>query len=89
MAFVVVNMRLLKNQRMFAFCAILATMAIATSELCFMNLEMLQRNIKQMLRRRTDLEEVIQEQYHQQLFLVLIPTLEDPEPRWVFSDIEG
>ncbi|KAK7458738.1 importin subunit beta-3 [Stygiomarasmius scandens] len=29
----------------------------------------------------TDLEEVIQEQYHQQLFSVLIPTLEDPEPR--------
>ncbi|KAF8637684.1 hypothetical protein AX16_010759 [Volvariella volvacea WC 439] len=29
----------------------------------------------------TDLEEVIQEGYHQQLFSVLIPTLEDPEPR--------
>ncbi|KAK7023689.1 importin subunit beta-3 [Paramarasmius palmivorus] len=29
----------------------------------------------------TDLEEVIQEQYHQQLFSALIPTLEDPEPR--------
>ncbi|KAF7316133.1 hypothetical protein MIND_00131400 [Mycena indigotica] len=29
----------------------------------------------------TDLEEVIQERYHQQLFSVLIPTLEDPEPR--------
>ncbi|KAF7325964.1 hypothetical protein MKEN_00447300 [Mycena kentingensis (nom. inval.)] len=29
----------------------------------------------------TDLEEVIQERYHQQLFAVLIPTLEDPEPR--------
>ncbi|KII95405.1 hypothetical protein PLICRDRAFT_86789 [Plicaturopsis crispa FD-325 SS-3] len=29
----------------------------------------------------TDLEEVIQEQYHQQLFAVLIPTLEAPEPR--------
>ncbi|EMD36115.1 hypothetical protein CERSUDRAFT_156882 [Gelatoporia subvermispora B] len=29
----------------------------------------------------TDLEEVIQEQYHQQLFNALIPTLEAPEPR--------
>lgn len=29
----------------------------------------------------TDLEEVIQEKYHQQLFAVLIPALEDPEPR--------
>ncbi|KAJ7778194.1 armadillo-type protein [Mycena metata] len=29
----------------------------------------------------TDLEEVIQERYHQQLFAVLIPTLEDREPR--------
>ncbi|KAJ6487827.1 armadillo-type protein [Mycena sanguinolenta] len=29
----------------------------------------------------TDLEEVIQERYHQQLFAVLIPTLEDQEPR--------
>ncbi|KAF5347677.1 hypothetical protein D9758_014842 [Tetrapyrgos nigripes] len=29
----------------------------------------------------TDLEEIIQEQYHQQLFSVLIPALEDPEPR--------
>ncbi|KAG6909546.1 hypothetical protein DXG01_016939 [Tephrocybe rancida] len=29
----------------------------------------------------TDLEEVIQEKYHAQLFAVLIPTLEDPEPR--------
>ncbi|KAJ7594828.1 armadillo-type protein [Mycena floridula] len=29
----------------------------------------------------TDLEEIIQQQYHQQLFSVLIPTLEDPVPR--------
>ncbi|KAF9256190.1 ARM repeat-containing protein [Marasmius fiardii PR-910] len=29
----------------------------------------------------TDLEEIIQEQYHEQLFAVLIPALEDPEPR--------
>ncbi|KAJ3554370.1 hypothetical protein NM688_g3146 [Phlebia brevispora] len=29
----------------------------------------------------TDLEEIIQSQYHQQLFNVLIPTLEAPEPR--------
>jgi hypothetical protein len=31
----------------------------------------------------TDLEEIIQEQYHHQLFNVLIPTLEDPEARCV------
>lgn len=30
-------------------------------------------------------QEVIQEKYHQQLFAVLIPTLEDPEPRCVHS----
>ncbi|KAF4620286.1 hypothetical protein D9613_001263 [Agrocybe pediades] len=29
----------------------------------------------------TDLEDVIQRQFHQQLFAVLIPALEDPEPR--------
>ena len=29
----------------------------------------------------TDLDEVIQAQYHQQNFAVLIPTLEVPEPR--------
>ncbi|KAF8637449.1 hypothetical protein AX17_002814 [Amanita inopinata Kibby_2008] len=29
----------------------------------------------------TDLEEVIQNTYHQQLFSVLVPALEDPEPR--------
>lgn len=39
-------LRLLKNQSVFNFCAIPATMAIATLELCFMNKEMLQRNIK-------------------------------------------
>ncbi|KAF5376326.1 hypothetical protein D9615_008446 [Tricholomella constricta] len=33
----------------------------------------------------TDLEEIIQEKYHQQLFAVLIPTLEDPEPRYAPS----
>lgn len=32
----------------------------------------------------TDLEEVIQEQYGGQLFLVLITTLEAPEPRYVY-----
>jgi hypothetical protein len=31
----------------------------------------------------TDLEEVIQAQYHQQIFAVLIPTLEVPEPRYI------
>lgn len=31
----------------------------------------------------TDLEEIIQQRFHQQLFDVLIPALEDPEPRYV------
>jgi hypothetical protein len=31
----------------------------------------------------TDLEEVIQAQYHQQIFAVLIPTLEVPESRYI------
>ncbi|KAJ8077226.1 bifunctional farnesyl-diphosphate farnesyltransferase/squalene synthase [Marasmius tenuissimus] len=39
-------LKLLKNQSVFAFCAIPATMAIATLELCYMNPEMFQRNIK-------------------------------------------
>lgn len=39
-------LRVLKNQSVFNFCAIPATMAIATLELCFMNPEMFQRNIK-------------------------------------------
>jgi len=39
-------LRYLKNQTVFNFCAIPATMAIATLELCFMNPEMFQRNIK-------------------------------------------
>ncbi|KAF5362051.1 hypothetical protein D9756_002090 [Leucocoprinus leucothites] len=39
-------LRYLKNQTVFNFCAIPATMAIATLELCFMNTEMFQRNIK-------------------------------------------
>jgi farnesyl-diphosphate farnesyltransferase len=39
-------LRYLKNQSVFNFCAIPATMAIATLELCFMNPEMFQRNIK-------------------------------------------
>ena len=30
----------------------------------------------------TDLEELIQAQYHSQIFAVLIPTLESPEPRY-------
>jgi farnesyl-diphosphate farnesyltransferase len=37
---------MLKNQSVFNFCAIPATMAIATLELCFMNREMFLRNIK-------------------------------------------
>ena len=39
-------LRLLKNQSVFNFAAIPATMAIATLDLCFMNSEMFQRNIK-------------------------------------------
>jgi len=39
-------LRFLKNQSVFNFCAIPATMAIATLELCFMNPAMFQRNIK-------------------------------------------
>ncbi len=39
-------LRLLKNQSIFNFCAIPAAMAIATLELCFMNEDMFQRNIK-------------------------------------------
>ena len=39
-------LRLLKNQSVFNFCAIPATMAIATLALCFMNPLMFQRNIK-------------------------------------------
>jgi farnesyl-diphosphate farnesyltransferase len=39
-------LRMLRNQSVFNFCAIPATMAIATLELCFMNKEMFQRNIK-------------------------------------------
>ncbi|KAJ7097216.1 isoprenoid synthase domain-containing protein [Mycena belliarum] len=39
-------LRLLKNQSIFNFCAIPASMAVATLELCFMNPEVLQRNVK-------------------------------------------
>ncbi|PPQ96525.1 hypothetical protein CVT26_010453 [Gymnopilus dilepis] len=39
-------LKLLQNQSVFNFCAIPATMAIATLELCFMNPAMFQRNIK-------------------------------------------
>lgn len=39
-------LRVLKNQTVFNFCAIPATMAIATLELCFMNPNMFERNIK-------------------------------------------
>lgn len=39
-------LRVLRNQSVFNFCAIPATMAIATLELCFMNPMMLDRNIK-------------------------------------------
>lgn len=39
-------LKLLKNQSIFNFCAIPATMAIATLSLCFSNPTMFQRNIK-------------------------------------------
>ncbi|KAF7322208.1 hypothetical protein MKEN_00745500 [Mycena kentingensis (nom. inval.)] len=39
-------LRLLKNQSVFNFCAIPATMAMATLELCFMNRAMFVRNVK-------------------------------------------
>jgi len=39
-------LRLLTNQSVFVFCAVPATMAMATLALCFMNPEMFQRNIK-------------------------------------------
>jgi len=39
-------LRLLRNQSVFNFAAIPATMAIATLDLCFMNSEMFERNIK-------------------------------------------
>lgn len=39
-------LRLLRNQTVFRFAAIPAVMAMATLELCFMNPEMFQRNIK-------------------------------------------
>lgn len=39
-------LRVLKTQTVFNFCAIPATMAIATLELCFMNPAMFERNIK-------------------------------------------
>jgi farnesyl-diphosphate farnesyltransferase len=39
-------LRLLKNQSVFNFAAIPASMAIATLDLCFMNTEMFKRNIK-------------------------------------------
>jgi len=39
-------LRVLKNQSVFNFCAIPATMALATLDLCFMNSDMFLRNIK-------------------------------------------
>ncbi|XP_006461626.1 hypothetical protein AGABI2DRAFT_50291, partial [Agaricus bisporus var. bisporus H97] len=39
-------LRFLKNQTIFNFCAIPASMAISTLELCFMNPDMFERNIK-------------------------------------------
>lgn len=39
-------LRVLKNQSVYNFCAIPASMAIATLELCFMNPEVFRRNIK-------------------------------------------
>jgi phytoene/squalene synthetase len=39
-------LRLLRNQSVFNFAAIPAAMAIATLDLCFMNSDMFERNIK-------------------------------------------
>jgi len=44
-------------------------------------LDRLSRKSKKSL---TVLQEIIQQRYHQQLFSVLIPALEDPEPRYFF-----
>ncbi|KAF8584247.1 farnesyl-diphosphate farnesyltransferase [Ramaria rubella] len=56
---------LLKNQSVFNFCAIPASMAIATLEVCFMNRDVLHRNVKirkgqavQLLMRSTNPREV-------------------------------
>ncbi|KAF8521620.1 farnesyl-diphosphate farnesyltransferase [Hysterangium stoloniferum] len=56
---------LLKNQSVFNFCAIPATMAIATLETCFMNTNVLHRNVKirkgqavQLIMRSTNPREV-------------------------------
>ncbi|KAF8550731.1 farnesyl-diphosphate farnesyltransferase [Imleria badia] len=58
-------LRLLKNQSVFVFCAIPASMAMATLALCFMNPQMFQRNIKirkaeaaQLIMRSTNPREV-------------------------------
>ncbi|KAF8886382.1 squalene synthase [Infundibulicybe gibba] len=58
-------LRVLKNQSVFNFCAIPASMAMATLELCFMNPAMFQRNIKirkaeaaQLIMRSTNPREV-------------------------------
>ncbi|KAF8624138.1 hypothetical protein AX17_007201 [Amanita inopinata Kibby_2008] len=58
-------LRVLKNQSVFNFCAIPATMGIATLELCFMNPDMFLRNIKirkaeaaQLIMRSTNPREV-------------------------------
>lgn len=42
-------------------------------------------NVSADLLYRLCFQEVIQERYHEQLFSVLIPTLEDHEPRFVFN----
>jgi len=39
-------LRLLKEERIFAFCAVPQTMAIATLHLCFMNYDVFQKNVK-------------------------------------------
>ncbi|KAG2098291.1 squalene synthase [Suillus discolor] len=58
-------LHLLKNQSVFVFCAVPASMAMATLALCFMNPEMFQRNIKirkaeaaQLIMRSTNTREV-------------------------------
>ncbi|KAF8812802.1 farnesyl-diphosphate farnesyltransferase [Phlegmacium glaucopus] len=76
-------LRMLRNQSVFVFCAIPATMAIATLELCFMNPAMFQRNIKirkaeaaQLIMRSTNPREVglIFREYARRIHAKAVPT---------------
>ncbi|KAF5316731.1 hypothetical protein D9619_006826 [Psilocybe cf. subviscida] len=76
-------LKMLRNQSVFTFCAIPATMAIATLELCFMNKQMFQRNIKirkanaaQLIMRSTNPREVglIFREYARKIHAKAIPS---------------